>query len=149
DVGDGTGLSTGDGSALSSGILPYPTLGLEILVGTSTRTQTRAPLEVGKQLGRDFSPQIEGALLSRADAVAPSEAAASLFLDARMPAESGLTAAGIAVPIEAGASMRSEAETDMELLPALRIDASSPIEAARSALVKADAVVPVDILRDL
>jgi hypothetical protein len=116
DVGDGTGLGTGNSSELASGFPAYPTLNLEILVGTSTQNHADAwaPIEVGTGLSRQAPAQVESVVSVRSDTVVPAEATALFSVDARdaieqrasvireafLPTESGSMAVGTVVPME-------------------------------------------------
>jgi hypothetical protein len=130
DVGDRTGLSTGDGDELSSGVLAYPTLSLEILVGTSNQTHGDglAPVE-GTRLGGDAQAPGEITLSVGRDAVVLAGAEALLFLDPAfpiewsapvipntlVPTELASKAVGAVVPIEASASTRLDWPAPSEL----------------------------------
>jgi hypothetical protein len=163
DVGTGSGLLTGDGSELSSGLPVYPTLGLETLVAAATRAVTDAdasvPFEAGERLGRDTAAPAESPRRSAADAAATVESLGLLLLDPPAPAERGARLIGnamlplesigtaalgvdLALPVEASVSLRSDCVANAEQLVLSRADAVLPVE--NSTLARGDAAVETE-----
>jgi hypothetical protein len=128
DVGDGTGLATGDGSELSSGTPAYPGLWLEIL-GNTLAADSRGPIEAGSSLHGDAAVAAETQAATRSDVTSPRETLFCARADVDLAAAASAGRRGdSAVPVEGLLRAFSDAVVAAERAALLFLDPAMPSE---------------------